>query len=182
MSFRLSSQRCEQIKEIVVEAFEYLDIKSVPISGFEIATKLGAEIVPYSTLSDEVREVALITSEDGFVARANGKWTIYYNETKGFGRINYTLIHESGHIVLDHSEASELAEAEANFFAKYAIAPPPLIHKFKLKTPQEIHNIFDISLEAAEYAYNYYRKWLTYGNKDYTDYEIRLLQLFKEAL
>ena len=37
-------------------------------------------------------------------------------------------------------------------------------------------------LEAANYAYNYYRKWLTYGNKDYTDYELRLLQLFKEVV
>lgn len=44
-------------------------------------------------------------------------------------------MHEIGHIVLDHSEGSELAEVEARFFAKYALAPPPLIHKLRLQNP-----------------------------------------------
>lgn len=84
--------------------------------------------------------------------------------------------------MLDHTEESELAEAEAKFFAKYALAPPVLIHKLELKDAYEVYEHFDISLEAAGYAFSYYRKWLTYGNKNYTNYEIRLLQLFKEAV
>ena len=100
----------------------------------------------------------------------------------GYRRINNTLAHECGHIVLDHTEESELAEAEAKFFAKFALAPPALIHKLKLKDAYEIYDHFDISIEAAGYAFSYYRKWLTYGNRDYTDYELRLLQLFKEAV
>ena len=43
-------------------------------------------------------------------------------------RIRFTIMHEIGHIVLDHTEHSDLAESEANFFAKYALAPPPLVH------------------------------------------------------
>ena len=182
MAFRLSDNRCEEIKRIVVDTFERLNIRCVPISGFEIASKLGAIVVPYSSKTEEERQLMMLESEDGFTAKKDGVWYIFYNDDKNYGRINNTLIHESGHIILDHTEESELAEAEAKFFAKYAIAPPVLIHELKLENAYEVYNSFDISLEAAGYAFSYYRKWLTYGNKDYTDYELRLLQLFKEAM
>ena len=116
-------------------------------------------------------------SEDGFsVQLQNGEWQIYYNDAKSYGRTNNTLMHEIGHIVLDHSEDSELAEAEVKFFAKYALAPPVLIHKLRLTNPAEIADSFQISYEAAEYAYNYYQKWLIYGDVDLTDYETVMWQ------
>lgn len=182
MAFRLSDKRCEKIKEIVVNTFEKLNIRCIPISGFEIATKLGAVVVPYSSKSEETCQLMTERSEDGFTIKKDGVWYIFYNDSKGYRRINNTLAHECGHIVLDHTEESELAEAEANFFAKYALAPPVLIHKLELKGAYEVYKYFDISLEAAGYAFSYYCKWLTYGNKDYTNYETRLLQLFKEAV
>ena len=70
----------------------------------------------------------------------------------------------------------------SKIFSKYVLVPTPLIHKLKLKNAYDVHKYFDISLEAAGYAFSYYCKWLTYGNKDYTDYELRLLRLFKEAV
>lgn len=75
-----------------------------------------------------------------------------------------------------------MAEAEAKFFAKYAIAPPALIHKLELKNAVEVYKQFNISYEAACYAFDYYKKWLFYGNKNYTNYELRLLRLFSEAV
>lgn len=94
-----------------------------------------------------------------------------------------TILHEIGHAVLGHNENTDddIAEAEAAFFAKYAVAPPPLIDKIKPNDPQKIENIFHISYEAATYAFSYYYKWLVYGNKNYTDYEIKLLHLFRES-
>lgn len=182
MAFRLPDKRCEEIKEIVVNTFEELNIRCIPISGFEIATKLGAVVVPYSSKSEEALQLMMDESKDGFSVKKDGVWYVFYNDSKGYGRINNTLTHECGHIVLDHTEESELAEAEAKFFAKYALAPPVLIHKLELKDAYEVYKHFDISHEAAGYAFSYYRKWLTYGNKYYTDYEKRLLRLFKEAV
>lgn len=182
MTYRLSNKRCEEIKEIIVSTFEKLNIRCIPISAFEIATKLGAVVVPYSSKPEKTRQLMKEESEDGFSLKRNGVWYIFYNDAKGYGRINNTLTHECGHIVLDHTEESMLAEAEAKFFAKYALAPPVLIHKLKLKDAYEVYNHFDISLEAADYAFTYYHKWLAYGNKNYTNYELRLLQLFKEAV
>lgn len=182
MAFRLSDKRCEEIKEIVVDTFDELNIRCIPISAFEMATKLGAIVVPYSSKSEEKRRLMMCESEDGFSVKRDGVWYIFYNDEKGYGRINNTITHECGHIVLDHTEESELAEAEAKFFAKYALAPPALIHKLELKSAYAVHKHFDISIEAAKYAFDYYLKWLRYGNKDYTNYELRLLQLFKEAV
>ena len=90
-------------------------------------------------------------------------------------------MHEIGHIDLEHSEDSELAEKEVKFFAKYALVPPVLVHKYNLNDPYSIVDAFEVSFEVACYALSYYQKWLHYGSTDYTDYEIALLQLFDVA-
>ena len=179
---KLTDSRYEEIKEIVVETFEKYDIHCVPISGFELASKMGTKIIPYSAYPLAVQEKMMAESEDGFSVMRNGQWYIFYNDSKSYGRINNTIMHENGHIVLDHTEDSELAEAEAKYFAKYALAPPVLIHKLELKTAQEISEHFEISFEAAIYALSFYHKWLQYGGKYYTDYEIKICTLFGIAV
>ena len=53
----------------------------------------------------------------------------------------------------------------------------------KLNNTNEIAKAFDISDEAAYYAYSYYKKWLNITNNknNYTDYELLLLDLFSFA-
>lgn len=179
---KIADKRCEEIKEIVVTTFEKLDVRCIPISGFELATKLGAVVVSYSSKSESIRRLMMAQSEDGFSIRKNGVWYVFYNDLRGYGRVNNTLMHECGHIVLDHTEESDLAEAEAKFFAKYALAPPALIHKLQLKDAYEVSDRFNISYEAACYALNYYNKWRLFGSTNYTNYELRLLNLFREAV
>ena len=183
MGISLSHTRYEEIKKIVVDVFAKYNVSCVPVSSFELATKMGVKVIPYSAIPASKRWLLLKKSEDGFlVEKSIGEWYIYYNDKMDYGRINNTIMHEIGHIALDHSEDSELAEKEVKFFAKYALVPPVLVHKLELDNPHDISRIFDVSLEAAQYALDYYRKWLTYGNKDYTNYELRLLRLFDEAV
>ena len=101
---------------------------------------------------------------------------------RSYERQNWTILHEIGHVVLDHNGHGDREEAEADFFAKYAIAPPVLIHKIKADSVQDIYDAFDISLEAAEYAFDYYRKWRRWhlAAGKYTDYENALLHLYEE--
>lgn len=65
MGFRLSNNRCEEIKNIVVNTFTKYNIKCVPISGFEIATKLGVTVIPYTAFSPEIQTLLLKQSDDG---------------------------------------------------------------------------------------------------------------------
>lgn len=178
MNIKLTEERLEEIKKEVAKMFKDCNINCVPINGFEIASKKGIKVYPYSCKSEKVREKCLQESEDGFSIFKDNQWYIFYNDEKGFGRINNTMLHEIGHIVLDHTEDSELADKEAKFFAKYALVPPVLVHKFKLKTIDEIVEVFDVSYEAAKYALIYYHKWLNYGFKEYTQYEENILALF----
>ena len=182
---RLSNERYEEIKQIVVEMFEEYGVSCVPINGFEIANKMGVKVISYSAYPARTRFLMEKYSADGFsILRDTGEWYIFYNDDDehDYGRINNTIMHEIAHIVLDHTEDSELAEMEVRFFAKYALAPPALIHKLKLETAESIADIFEISFEAADYALSYYQKWLNYGGQDYKDYEIRMLRLFDLAV
>lgn len=182
MGISLSYTRYEEIKQIITDLFIKYDVSCVPVNSFELATKMGIKIIPYSAIPESNRWLLLKESEDGFLVEKNvGEWYIYYNDKKDYGRINNTIMHEIGHIVLDHSEDSELAEKEVKFFAKYALVPPVLVHKLKLDNPIDIADIFAVSYEAACYAYSYYTKWLQYGSSEYTKYELTLLNLFRNV-
>jgi Zn-dependent peptidase ImmA (M78 family) len=180
---RLDDSTYEFIKEEVTDLFIRYDIKCIPINGFELASKMGMVLVPYSALSPQKLEAAQRTSPDGFYFEpGDGKEYIYYNDQVGYKRCNMTILHEIGHAVLGHSEDTdpEVAEAEAAFFAKYAVAPPPLVHKVQPNCPEEIADIFCISNEASWHAWDYYRNWkrfhAAYGR--FTSYEMRLNRLY----
>lgn len=180
MSVRLQDERYEEIKLIVVDMFKKYEISCVPISGFEIATKMGIQVLMYSALTQEQKIACYEFSEDGFSLYNDGRWIIYINDiTTGYERQNNTFLHEIGHIVLDHTEDSDLADSEANFFAKYALVPPILVYKLKLTTAEEISDIFNVSYEAAGYALDYYKKWYYYSGK-IKPYELEIIKMFKK--
>ncbi len=175
---RLLPRRCEEIKQIAIQILMKYDVSSVPIDVFELAEKMGIKVTPYSCYPKEKLSILLYCSKDGVSLEKDSVPHIFYNDEKNHFRIRYTIMHEIGHIVLNHQEQSELAEKEANFFAKNILAPPVLIHELHISTVEEIVVQFDISLEAATYAFDYYQKWLHYGKRYYTPYECDLLQLF----
>ncbi len=181
---RLCDEQYEEIKQVVIDTFLEYDVKTVPISGFEMAVKMGIKIVPYSALSDEKSEAALKISSDGYsIENKANDWIIFYNDScQNYGRINHTIMHEIGHFALGHIKEGEEEETEAKFFAKYALVPPPLVHNvLESVTPQAIMEVFDVSYQASQFAYAYYKNWLKYGETDYTDYEIKLMKLFNVA-
>ncbi len=176
---RLSGDTCEFIKGEVTALFEMYDVRCIPINGFELAMKMGIKLIPYSSLPVKKKSAAMLISPDGYFTEAkDGQEYIFYNDSIGCGRTNMTILHEIGHCVLDHQTGTEEEEKEAKFFAKYAAAPPPLMHRISPKSPEDIADSFELSYQASVNAWNYYHKWLLYGNDDYTPYEIRLLRLF----
>lgn len=176
---RLSDETYEEIKQAVADMFVDYDIKGVPLCSFEVAIKIGLTVIPYSALDSAKWIEAIEYSEDGYSLETNeGEWIIYYNdEDKDYSRINQTIMHEIGHYILGHIEEGEIEEAEAKFFAKYALASPPLIHNMKKeKTTENVMEAFDIGYMAACYALQYYRKRMKYGEREYVSYEIQILE------
>lgn len=182
--WKLTDEEYEFIKGEVIHIFKKYKVKCIPVSGFEIATRMKITLVAYSGLSTKKRKAALRVSEDGFFCEDKGKEYIYYNDIdRNYKRQNWTILHEIGHIVLDHTGHGAKEEDEANFFAKYAIAPPVLVYKIGASCPEDIYNAFDISFEVAKYAYGYYCSWKRRYNsmKRFSEYEIQLLALFKKS-
>ena len=176
---RLSDETYEEIKQAVADMFVDYDIKEVPLCSFEVAIKIGLTVIPYSALDSAKWIEAIEYSEDGYSLETNeSEWIIYYNdEDKDYSRINQTIMHEIGHYILGHIEEGEIKEAEAKFFAKYALASPPLIHNMKKeKTTENVMEAFDIGYMAACYALQYYRKRMKYGEREYVSYEIQILE------
>ena len=184
--YRLTDEQYEYIKGEVCALFVRLDVKCMPVSGFEIVSKLGITLIPYSSLSLRKRKLAMKISRDGFYLEDNendfGKSYILYNDIgESYERQNMTILHEVGHCILDHRGHSDEEEAEAKFFAKYAIAPPVLVDKIDPTCPDDIMDYFDLSYEAAWYAFDYYLNWkrFHYAYGSYKDYERDLLKLYR---
>ena len=176
--WKLTNEEYEFIKGEVCFIFEKYRVKCIPVSGFEIASKMKITLVAYSGLSRKRLEQAKIVSEDGFFIEIERREYIFYNDIdRSYERQNWTILHEIGHIVLDHIGHSQHEEDEADYFAKYAIAPPILVHKIGADSPEDIYEAFDISFQAACYAYEYYLSWKRRYDriKIFMDYEKRIL-------
>jgi hypothetical protein len=179
---KLADSRYEQIKEVVADTIEDAVIYSYPFDVLEVLQKLEIGAYSYQSLSPQKQEFCFKKSEDAFSILINygthSEWRIYYNAEVGDRRIRFTLMHELGHICLDHQQENEVAEAEANFFAKNILVPPCIIQLMDIKDYHEISDKFDVSLEMSRYQMDYYQKWLQYGGSSFTEYEKRILHVF----
>ena len=50
MGVRLSNERYEEIKHIIADLFVKYGVTCVPVNGFELATKMGIKVIPYSAI------------------------------------------------------------------------------------------------------------------------------------
>lgn len=185
---KLTQNNYESIKLKVVSLFQKYDICQVPIDCFEICSKMNIKLVPYSSLTKPAIFKSIEISNDGFCLLKSdsiqgleiNKWHIFYNDNMIKERVRFTIMHEVGHIALDHTMHSQLAESEANFFAKYSLTPPPLVHKIQPEDYTDLIDAFEISSECAFYAMNNYINWLNNGGAKYKEYELVMLSLFNQ--
>lgn len=69
MEISLSHQRYEEIKKIIVDLFIKYNVTCVPVNGFELATKMGVKIIPYSAIPVAKRYLLFKKAKTGFVLR-----------------------------------------------------------------------------------------------------------------
>lgn len=165
---RLPGGRYEEIKAIVAGLFQRCGCDSIPVDPVVIAEQLGCEVVPYSSLGVAGEAAAVKRSMNGFtlvLEKPDGTSVrrIYYNDRHPLGRQRFTLLHEIGHVVLGHLQESDVAEAEANFFAKFAIAPPSLVYFIQPADYMDIAAAFGLSSECALNSWDYYQGWMRAG-------------------
>ncbi len=145
-----------EIDTKIFEIFTLQNIRSFPLDCEEIAIQLGCLLYRYSELSKEKRSKCLMVSDESIKLHNR----IYYNDTMSFAKIRFSIMHEIGHIVLGHGEYSnDNLEAQANYFSSHILAPRIAIHYSECKNYTHVAHKFGLSYEAAQYAFDDYRKW-----------------------
>lgn len=174
---KLNSKRYEEIVEIVNDLIFSENI-DYPIDCIGLIKRFNIELKKYSSFNfDDVEFFIQNISSDGFSILTEDKYIIYYNDQSYEERIRWTLMHEFGHYYLKHSEQSDLAEAEANYFAKYILAPPFLVHYYGIKNNFELAEKFKLSYEASNNSWNFYCNWNRIRNGNYNNEEKLIIKL-----
>lgn len=144
------------IKNAILEVFKENEINSFPIDCFDLLKSYGFKIKSYSSQSSKKRQGCFIISNDAFTL----KNTVFYNDEMLSGRIRFSLMHELGHHVLNHeAPRTQQHENEANYFASHILAPRMAIHYAKCKNLNDVSKVFEMTHEAADYAFQDYRRW-----------------------
>lgn len=152
----VSRARQIEIEVEIVEMLKDYGLASYPMSIGKVAEALGIALVPYSSLGEKERELALAASGDAFGIH-NADFTvakIAINDMEGsyFNRSRFSGGHEVGHIYLGHTEGTPNREAEADYYAGYLLAPHPLI--LTMSDEASIADKFGISQMCADFAYD----------------------------
>ena len=147
-----------RIQQEILDVFETNSIYSFPIDCFSLLRKYGYECLKYSDQNPEKKATCLQVSDDAFRLKKK----VYYNDTLQNCRIRFTLMHELGHHVLNHTGDSQQNETDANYFASNILAPRLAIHYSECKNANDVSHIFSMSFSAAEIAFDDYRRWRRY--------------------
>lgn len=146
----------EKIILATLNVYNKFSIQSFPIDCVAILNAYGMKVESYATQSPKKKKLCFYYSEEAYTL----KRTVYYNDKKPLGRIRFSLAHEIGHIVLGHEEPrTEEQEKESDCFASYFLAPRMAIHYSGCKNHVRVAKFFNISIEAAQYAFDDYRRW-----------------------
>ncbi len=142
-------------------AYEILarDEMSLPINLFTILKHFDTLIViSYTEIAKRFNMtyweyIKIAPSEHGFLQRSSSNpWQAYivYNDKKDKKTIRFTIAHELGHYVLEHTEDGDLENKEANCFARNLLCPIPVAFNFRLENPDEYMEVFAISAPMAK--------------------------------
>ena len=181
MPMRLSDARYEQIKEAIMALFERYDVDCLPVDPWKLAHAMSLKLIAFSALTEEQLGAALQLSNGRLKFRlvcveGISPQCILYDNQNPIGRQRFTILREIAHIALGHKQESELTDAEAGFFAKFAIAPPTLVHLLRSTDCQDIATAFGLSSECASNTIAYYKKWRRISS--YKPYEHAPIALF----
>lgn len=154
-----------EIRNLAWELLIECGINELPIDLDKIAKKKNWRIVSETEYGEPIKneiELRRITAHDEEL------FFIVYKNTDNKQRLRFGIAHEMGHILLEHLGLTESElEKEAHMFAARVLMPVILLEKLKIRSPEEISKLCDVSLQSATHRYKrlqelkHRRKFLT---------------------
>ncbi|MBO5060276.1 MAG: ImmA/IrrE family metallo-endopeptidase [Clostridia bacterium] len=135
------------------------NIRSLPVKVSSICRDMGIKIIDYDRGNEMIKYCKLeerCQNNDGFTFEN----AIFYNNKCVIGRQRFTVAHELGHILLHNGNGEynrepiavdNPKEQEANVFASRLLAPACVLWGLNIATSEEIAQLCDISMQAAEF-------------------------------
>ncbi|MGN1020558.1 MAG: ImmA/IrrE family metallo-endopeptidase [Aristaeellaceae bacterium] len=107
-----------------------------------------------SLTGEELERLAAGAEAYTFRERQEGRerYVVCYRTGGNPARLNFTLAHELGHIVLRHEDAGSAAEAEADCFASHLLCPEGVARLEACRSAELLAQLCYISRPAAEMA------------------------------
>lgn len=178
----------ERIEEDAVNLHVELDLE-LPVDPYLVAKRLGFIVRRFSEMNNTEALNILKTGSDesrgGFSYRDPdlGTFVICINDLDSTfkPRLNFTIMHEIGHIRMGHRNDSPLAEMIANYYAAYALVPSPLPFFLKCCSFMEIIDVFNVSADCAYNCFNRCMNRAMYGGPR-KPYEQKLIEHYKKRL
>ena len=151
-------------KEVYAKANEFLVLSKV-IDSFPFSTtKFIKELsdISFCSFSDARKkgiEPTNYGSDSAFLSRLNGRHIIFFNDGHVKHRIQFSILHEFAHFILNHDydtideELYGIQEAEANYFAAQILMPEHILRELVSRElcvdSDFIMHHFSVSEEAA---------------------------------
>lgn len=152
-----------EIIEKTLEVFKKCDVKTFPVDCIKIITGLGIPLYKYSDLPEAKIKKCLLVSDDAFTLQG----VIFYNDKFPHKeRQRFSLMHEVGHIVLNHEGESSDNEKEADLFAGNILAPRSVIWHLHFNSVKDICETFNVSCMAANRILADYKIFPLWENKN----------------
>ena len=186
----LPKKMYDRIEEDIVNL--YLDLGlTVPIRPYEIANQLHFIVKHFSEITNkEALNILISQNEEGKIRDGISYWNpslstfvIWVNDLDSSyqPRLNFTVMHEIGHIRMGHKCNSLLAETIGNYYAAYALVPSPLPDLLDCSSFIDISYTFDVSMQCAFNCANRISNWTMCGGVT-KSYEKRLTRYYRKIL
>lgn len=152
-------------------------IDALPVNPYKIAVILKIPVISYSQayragFRSSIETLRVTAKADAMCYKSPGnQYIIFYDEAQTpKERINFSLAHELGHIMLGHlnnegilpryevNQKNEPKEKEADSFAGELLRPPILLILAGITRAQDISKSCNITLSAARSAYKSIQK------------------------
>ena len=148
---------------------------SFPINIFYIISQMKQiKMYTYAQLKHLLGKTNdIFPSDYGFTILdiKNGKRIIAYNSNKDYTTARFTLAHELGNTMLNHSKEGDVENKEANCFARNLLCPVPVVDEMRICTSEEYQNIFYVSPPMAELSKQFFKSDKHYiTDKNYWQY------------
>ncbi len=184
---------CKSSEFITEENITYF-----PISPYEIIKRHKWALNTYSSLAKQMSCTiddisAAFRTDEAYTIFNGNNYTIAYNDAKYADRIWFTLMHEIGHIYLNHFKDFEktiirrgemskgeykILENEANAFARNVLSPAPIVEQLNEKSTDKLCIYFHLSKDAASARLDFLHSDMYWNN--YTKVTFKIISRFMD--